>query len=122
MSEFRNAVEKGDLESLLALMADDVVFRSPIVFKPYEGRDAVGTLLRAVMRVFKDFRYDREIGAAGDVNQALVFRARIDDREIEGCDFLHFNEAGLIDEFFVMVRPLSGAHALAGAMQQELAA
>jgi hypothetical protein len=122
MSEFRNAIESGDLEGLLALMADDVVFRSPIVFKPYEGREAVGTLLRAVMRVFKDFRYEREIGAAGDVNQALVFRTRVDDREIEGCDFLHFNEAGLIDEFFVMVRPLSGAHALAGAMQQELAA
>jgi hypothetical protein len=122
MSEFRNAIESGDLEGLLALMADDVVFRSPIVFKPYEGREAVGTLLRAVMRVFKDFRYEREIGAAGDADQALVFRTRVDDREIEGCDFLHFNEAGLIDEFFVMVRPLSGAHALAGAMQQELAA
>ena len=122
MNEFRKAVESDDLDAALALMTEDVVFRSPIVFKPYEGREAVATLLRAVIRVFEDFRYDREIGEPGAENSALVFRARVGDREVEGCDFLHFNEQGLIDEFFVMVRPLSGAHALAGAMQQELAA
>jgi RNAse (barnase) inhibitor barstar len=122
MNEFRKAVEGGDLDALLDLMTEDVVFRSPIVFKQYEGREAVGTLLRAVIRVFEDFRYDREIGEPGAENNALVFRARVGDREVEGCDFLHFNDQGVIDEFFVMVRPLSGAHALAGAMQQELAA
>jgi hypothetical protein len=40
----------------------------------------------------------------------------VGDRELTGCDFLHVNEEGLIDEFMVMVRPLSGAHALAEAM------
>jgi hypothetical protein len=122
MNEFRSAAETGDVDRLLTLMTEDVVFRSPIVYKPYEGREAVGTLLRAVTRVFEDFRYDREIGAEGDTNRALVFRARVGDREVEGCDFLHLNEHGLIDEFFVMVRPLSAAHAVAGAMQQELTA
>jgi hypothetical protein len=122
MNEFRSAAETGDVERLIALMTEDVVFRSPIVYKPYQGHEAVGTLLRAVTRVFEDFRYDREIGAEGDTNRALVFRARVGDREVEGCDFLHVNEDGLIDEFFVMVRPLSGAHAVAEAMQQELAA
>jgi hypothetical protein len=103
-------------------MTDDVVFRSPVVFKPYRGKEAVGALLRAVTRVFEDFRYDREIGHEGDENRALVFRARIGDREVEGCDFLHVNGDGLIDEFFVMVRPLSGMLALAEAMKQQLEA
>jgi len=104
----------------MALMADDVVFRSPVVFKPYQGRDTVAMLLGAVSRVFEDFRYDREIGALDASDHALVFRARIGDRELEGCDFLHTNEQGMIDEMCVMVRPLSGAHALADAMKARL--
>jgi hypothetical protein len=122
MNEFREAVESGDFDALIALMADDVVFRSPIVYKPYHGREAVGTLLRAVARVFEDFRYDRAIGSEGESDRALVFRTRVGGREVEGCDFLHVNENGLIDEFFVMVRPLSGALALAEAMKRELEA
>jgi hypothetical protein len=122
MTDFRTAAETKDAEALAGLMAEDVVFRSPIVFAPYRGRDAVGQLLQAVVRVFEDFRYDREIGAPGDTDRALVFRARIGDREIEGCDFLHFNDAGVIDEFFVMVRPLSAALKLAEAMKRELEA
>ena len=122
MTDFRTAAENGDADALMSLMTEDVVFRSPIVFEPYRGRDTVGALLQAVVRVFEDFRYDREIGKPGDVNRALVFRARVGDREIEGCDFLHFDENGLIDEFFVMVRPLSAALKLAEAMRRELEA
>jgi len=98
------------------------VFRSPIVFKPYNGREAVAPLLAAVSRVFEDFRYEREIGAPDARDHALVFSARIGDRELDGCDFLHTNEHGLIDDFCVMVRPLSGALALAEAMQAQLEA
>jgi hypothetical protein len=104
------------------LLAEDVRFRSPVVFKPYEGRDAVAALLFAVARVFEDFRYVREIGEPDCSDHALVFEARIGDREIEGCDFLHTGEDGLIDEFVVMVRPLSAALALAEAMKAQLAA
>ena len=105
----------------MGLLADDVVFRSPIVFKPYRGREQTATLLQAVSRVFEDFRYIREIGAPDAHDHALVFEARVGNRQIEGCDFLHTNEDGLIDEFVVMVRPLSGALALAEAMQAQLA-
>jgi hypothetical protein len=51
----------------------------------------------------------------------LVFQARIGDKQIEGSDFLHFDENGSIDELMVMVRPLSGALALAEAMTAQLA-
>jgi SnoaL-like protein len=114
---FRAAVEAGDFDAGVALLADDVVFRSPVVHKPYQGREVVGALLGAVSQIFEDFRYDRQIGAPGAADHALVFRTRVGDREIEGCDFIHENEDGLIDEFVVMVRPMTGANALADAMR-----
>ena len=120
MHPFRAAIEAQDFDAAFALVAEDVVFRSPIVFKPYRGREAVAPLLFAVSRVFEDFRYEREIGTPGARDHALVFNARVGDRELEGCDFLHTDEHGLIDDFSVMVRPLSAALALAEAMRVQL--
>jgi SnoaL-like domain len=122
MHAFRAAVESSDQEAVVALLAEDVVFRSPIVFQPYHGRDALAAILLAVSRVFEDFRYEREIGVDGARDHALVFKARIGDREVHGCDFLHTDENGLIDELSVMVRPLSAALALAEAMKVQLEA
>ena len=121
MHPFRAAIEAQDLDAALELLADDVAFRSPVVYKPYEGREAMTVILRAVFQVFEDFRYVREIGAEGAADHALVFRASVGGRELEGCDFIHVREDGLIDEFTVMVRPLSGTLALAEAMKAMLA-
>jgi hypothetical protein len=74
-------------------------------------------LLEGILAIFEDFRYERVIGAPDAADHALVFATRVGDRDIEGCDFLHENADGLIDEFVVMVRPLSGALALADAMR-----
>jgi SnoaL-like domain len=120
MHPFRTAIEAQNIQAALALLAENVVFASPVVFKPYQGRDNVAAILLAVSRVFEDFRYEREIGAPGACDHALVFKARIADRQIHGCDFLHTNEDGLIDDLAVMVRPLSAALALAEAMKIEL--
>jgi hypothetical protein len=119
---FRAAIEARDLNAAVALLAEDVVFHSPIAFTPYRGRETVGMVLRAVIQVFEDFRYVREIGAEGAADHALVFRTRIGEKEIEGCDFLHLDESGAIAELTVMVRPLNGALALAEAMKAKLAA
>jgi hypothetical protein len=118
MHPFRSAIEKGGPDAALELVSPDVVLNSPVVFRPYHGREAVGVILHAVNRVVQDFRFEREIGAEGD--HALVFRARVGDRELHGCDFVHIGEDGLIDELTVMVRPLSAALALAEAMKAEL--
>jgi hypothetical protein len=118
---FRSAIEAHDVDAAIDLLADDVVFRSPVVFKPYHGRDAVGTILVAVSRVFEDFEYTREIGAPERRDHALVFRARVGEKLIEGCDFLHLDDSGRIDELVVMNRPHSGALALAEAMRAQLA-
>jgi hypothetical protein len=120
VQEFRSAVEARDIDGLVALFSDDIVFRSPVVHAPYHGRDQAKLLLAAVSEVFEDFRYTREIGAPGAADSALVFRARVGDREVEGCDFIHLNGAGLIDELCVMVRPATGLMALAEAMKRQL--
>lgn len=122
MQQFRDAIESRDLDAVVALFADDIVFRSPVVHAPYKGREQVETLLRAVSQVLENFRYTRQIGAPDAADHALVFQARIGDREVEGCDFLHVNDDGLIDELYVMFRPLSGVMALAEAMKRQLAA
>lgn len=122
MHPFRAAIEARDLDALAALLAEDVEFRSPVVFKPYRGRDAAMMLLSTVAEVFEDFAYQREIGAPDGRDHALVFDARIGDKQVEGCDFLHTRDDGLIDELVVMVRPMSGVHALAEAMGAKLAA
>lgn len=117
MYPFRAAVEAKDVDAMMALMTDDVVLRSPVVFKPYVGREAVAQIVYGVCEVFEDFRYTREIGADGPGDHVLIFQARVGAREIEGIDFVHVNEDGAIDELIVMVRPLNGALELAQAMR-----
>jgi hypothetical protein len=110
------------MDAAVALLADDVVFYSPVVYKPYRGRAATEIILRTVSGVFEDFRYEREIGAPDAADHVLVFSARIGARELKGADFIHTNADGAIDEFTVMVRPMSALHALAEAMRQQLEA
>lgn len=120
MRAFREAIESRDVEGAVALMSDEVRFRSPVVHKPYEGRENVAAILHAVVRVFQDFRYEREIGAEDSRDHALVFRARVADRELEGCDLIHTDVDGRIDELVVVIRPLSGLLAVAEVMKAEL--
>jgi hypothetical protein len=117
---FREAVEAHDIEAAIEHLADDVVFRSPVVFKPYEGKDAVAVLLRAVSQVFEDFGYVAQLD--GEDDMALVFEARIGDRALQGLDFLRFDAEDKISELTVMVRPISGLLALAEAMKAKLEA
>ena len=113
---FRKAVEERDSAAIEAMLAENVVFTSPVAFKPYPGRAITAAILRGVLRVFEDFRYVREIAGADGRDHALVFTATVNGKLVNGCDFLHFDDHGLIDDFTVMVRPLSGANALAEAM------
>ncbi|MEU2507404.1 nuclear transport factor 2 family protein [Streptomyces sp. NPDC007863] len=116
MHPFRTAVENRDEAAVEALLAEDVVFTSPVAFKPYAGKAITAAILRGVLRVFEDFAYVREIANPDGRDHAFVFTATVDGKRIQGCDFLHFDEDGLIDDFTVMVRPLSAAQALAAAM------
>jgi hypothetical protein len=117
---FREAVQRADLDAAVALLAEDVVFRSPAVFKPYEGRETVATILRTVFGVFEDFHYTDELD--GDGVHGLLFDARVGERSLQGIDLLRPDADGQIAEFTVMIRPASGLIALAERMGPALQA
>src|SRR5436309_14315382 len=109
MHPFRKAVEDRDEAAIQALLAEDVVFSSPVAFKPYVGKPITAAILRGILRVFEDFHYIREINDTNGRDHAFVFETTVAGKKITGCDFLHFDDDGLIDDFTVVVRPLSGA-------------
>src|SRR3954469_5850687 len=111
---FKEAVKARDFDSALECLAADVTFNSPVAHKPFEGKEAVSGVLRAVSETFEDFEYTDEL-QSGDTH-ALVFRARVGEKRLEGLDLLRMNADGLIEDFTVMVRPASGLMALGQAM------
>ena len=119
-SDFREAIERRDLDGMVATLADDVVLHSPVSFKPFEGREAVAQLFEILLRTFEDFRYTDDL--PGEEVHAMIFRARIGDREVEGLDLIRPGPDGRIADFTVMVRPLTGVVALAEAVGPQLAA
>ena len=120
LEQWHQIVFERDLEKLSAILAEDVVFRSPFVWKPYHGRVPTFVILSTVIDVFEDFAYHREL-VDGD-NWALEFSARVGDLSLKGIDLIRWNEAGQIVEFEVFVRPFNALQALGQQMQQRLAA
>jgi hypothetical protein len=116
---FRAAVERRDLDGARELLAPDVVFHSPATFHPFVGRETVWQLLTLVGQTFEDFRYTDEL--VSDGAHALIFRASIGGRELEGIDLLRFDQQGLIADFTVMLRPISGLIPFAQAMGEKVA-
>ncbi|MFG3257134.1 nuclear transport factor 2 family protein [Streptomyces sp. NPDC048172] len=114
---FRRAAEARDTGALRAALAPGVVFNSPVMTGPYEGREAVAERLRAVGEVFEDLRYTDELdswsAAARLRSRALLFEARASDKALQGMDVLRFDRSGLVAELTVLVRPLPAAMTLA---------
>jgi hypothetical protein len=117
---FRAAAEAKDFSRIEDLFAADAVFNSPVVYKPYDGREAIRTLLGAVLEVFEDFRYLEQV-ETGDT-AVLMFEARVGERRLQGVDILRFGEQDRIVAMTVMVRPMTGMHALAERMREQLEA
>jgi hypothetical protein len=115
---FGNAVLAGDHDAALATIAEDVVFRSPAVHKPYQGKEQVDGILRLVATVFENFRYTAEW--RDGATTILFFEAIVGDRQLQGVDILEENDQGLVAQFTVMIRPLSGLQAVAEAMARRL--
>jgi hypothetical protein len=115
---FGIAIEAGDEDAAVATLAENIEFRSPAVYKPYHGKEKVEGILRLVATVFENFRYTNEWRDGRTT--ILFFEANVGDRDLQGVDILEENEAGEIEKFTVMIRPLSGLQAVAGTMAARL--
>lgn len=114
-SPFRAAVESKDFGQVEATLAQDIHFRSPAVFTPYEGRESVIALLRVVGEVLgPELSYQWQVRE--DDREVLCFTSRVGDREVEGVDLLRYDEQGQVSELVVMMRPASALVAVRDAV------
>jgi len=106
ISQWHNIVRTRDASGLGELLADDVVFYSPVVHTPQVGKAVTTMYLSAAVQVFgnESFRYVREI--VGESDAVLEFETEIDGIIVNGVDMIKWNDDGKIVEFKVMVRPL----------------
>lgn len=111
-----------DMRILNQLLADDVIFRSPVAFKPYQGKQVVFFILTNVIQVFENFTYHREFYTEDQQSVVLEFSADVGDKQLKGIDMIRFNQQGQIVEFEVMIRSLSGLQALGAQMGQRMSA
>jgi hypothetical protein len=111
-----------DMSILKELLADEVVFRSPVAYQPYEGKAVVFFILSNVIQVFENFTYHREFYTEDGNNVVLEFSANVGDKKLKGIDMIQLNDDGKIIDFEVMIRPKSGLEALAVHMGQRMQA
>jgi hypothetical protein len=121
---FRAAVEQGNIDQVPELFREDAAFRSPVLFKPYEGRDQVMKVLRAAKQVLAiggSFRYLHQLEDPHDRVAILEFATEVDGKLVEGIDKLTFDDDGLITELKVMIRPASALQLVGAKMAEEFA-
>lgn len=106
LAVWHRLVTTRDPAGLDALLAEDAVMFSPIVHTPQAGKAITTLYLSAALSVFvnETFHYVREL--IGDHEAVLEFQTVIDGISVNGVDMIRWNDAGLIVEFKVMVRPL----------------
>ena len=120
IQKWHDMIATRDMSILSELLADNVVFRSPVAFKPYEGKQVVFFILNNVIQVFENFTYHREFFTEDEQSVVLEFSAVVSEKQLKGIDMIRFNEQGQIAEFEVMIRSLSGLQALAAQMGERI--
>lgn len=120
IARWHEMLETRDMSVLNELLAEEVVFRSPVAFQPYPGKQLVFFILTNVIQVFENFTYHREFISEDGNNVVLEFSANVGDKKLKGVDMIQFNEEGQMIDFEVMIRPKSGLEALAVQMGQRM--
>ena len=119
LDQWHRMVAAGDLGAVASLCAPEAVFRSPVAHTPYRGAGLVAAFLQQAVQAFSDFRYHRTF-VGGERDVVLEFSAKVGDKELKGIDMIHFDDAGRILDFEVMVRPASGLQALGAEMARRM--
>jgi ketosteroid isomerase-like protein len=121
LARWQELAKQRDVAGLDDLLADDVVFHSPVVHTPQRGKQVASQYLAAAFHVFSDpsFRYVREISGSHDA--VLEFEVEIDGIAVNGVDMIRWNDAGRIVEFKVMLRPLKAINLIHRKMGEMLA-
>jgi hypothetical protein len=114
-------IAKTDLDELHTIVHPDAIFRSPMSASPYASAPALTLALSTVIKVFENFAYHRQLVSDDGLNVVLEFSANVGDKKLKGIDLIRFNENGQIEEFEVMVRPMSGLQARGGEMGKRVA-
>lgn len=106
LSTWHALVESRNAKGLDSLLAEDVVFHSPVVHTPQVGKAITVQYLCAAFRVFfnESFKYVREV--TGPCDAVLEFQVEIDGITVNGVDMLKWDGEGRITEFKVLIRPL----------------
>jgi hypothetical protein len=120
LRRWHDCVARRDLAALADLLADDVRFHSPFLWRPKEGKAVTAAYLTAAVHVLEGLAYHRQ--ATDGTSWMLEFSARIGEFSLKGIDIIRFGADGRIVDFEVLVRPFKGLQALAQAMQKQLAA
>ena len=122
ISKWHSIVSTRDAHGLNELLADDVVFHSPVVHTPQIGKAVTFKYLAAAIDVFgnESFHYVREV--TGENDAVLEFETVIDGITVNGIDMIKWNAEGRITEFKVMVRPLKAINLIHQKMAEMLLA
>lgn len=120
LDAWHDMIARRDLGELESIVHPDAVFRSPMAINAYRPRPALLLALNTVITIFEDFSYHRQLASADGLSVVLEFSARVDGKQIKGIDLIRFDEAGLIVDFEVMVRPLNGLQELGARMGAKL--
>lgn len=120
LAAWYDMMARKDLGPLASIVHPQAVFRSPMAFTAYAPAPALILALSTVIEVFEDFSYHRRLASDDGLDIVLEFSARVGDKQLKGIDFIRFDEQGLITEFEVMVRPMSGLQALGAEMGARL--
>ncbi len=127
MTEAKNLIHKwhdlinnDDLNKLDAILADDAVFSSPVVFNPMKGKEITKMYLYAAGQSFNmdKFKYTREVH--DEMHSVLEFETYIDEISVNGVDMIEWNQDGKIKDFKVMIRPFKAVQKVQEKMVEAL--
>lgn len=120
IEQWHQVVKSRDMRALQDLLAEDVVFVSPVVHTPQAGRSITMAYLQAALQILNNdsFRYPNQWYGADSA--VLEFECEVEGISINGIDMIHWNADGHIDHFKVMVRPLKAVNKLHEMMARAL--